>query len=113
MNIQIFGKRKCFDTKKAERYFSERRIKVQPIDLLRFGISKRELESVLAAVKDIDALIDWDLSSPQITLMKYMDDRNAKFEKLLDDPTLLKTPIVRNGMQATLGYQPDIWKTWQ
>ena len=113
MNIQIFGKRKCFDTKKAERYFSERRIKVQSIDLLRFGISSRELSSVLEAVKDIDTLIDWNAASPQVALMKYMDDRNAKLEKLLDDPSLLKTPIVRNGKQATVGYQPEIWKTWQ
>ena len=113
MNIQIFGKRKCFDTKKAERFFSERRIKVQSIDLLRFGISPRELESVLSGVKNVNALIDWDSTSPQIALMKYMDDSNAKMCKLLEDPSLLKTPIVRNGRQATVGYQPDIWKTWQ
>ena len=50
MNIQIFGKSKCFDTKKAERYFKERRIKVQNIDLLRYGMSNGEFESVLRAV---------------------------------------------------------------
>ena len=113
MNIQIFGKKKCFDTKKAERFFAERRIKVQSIDLIRYGISQRELESVLAAVKNIDELIDWSSDSPQVALMRYMDDRNAKLEKLLEDPTLLKTPIVRNGKFATVGYQPDVWKDWK
>ena len=86
---------------------------MQSIDLLRFGISPRELESVLSAVKSVDELIDWNSNSPQVALMKYMDDRNAKLEKLLDDPTLLKTPIVRNGKLATVGYHPEIWKTWE
>ena len=78
MNIQIFGKAKCFDTKKAERYFKERRIKFQSIDLNRYGMSGREFDSVLRAVGGIDNLIDWENKSPEITLMKYMEDRRAK-----------------------------------
>ena len=78
MNIQIFGKGKCFDTKKAERYFKERRIKYQYIDLLRYGMSGKEFDSVLRAVGGIDALIDWDSKSPEITLMKYMEYKRAK-----------------------------------
>lgn len=58
MNIQIFGKSKSFDTKKAERYFKERGIKFQSVDLPTKGLSKGELNSVLAAVGDIDKLID-------------------------------------------------------
>ena len=113
MNIQIFGKGKCFDTKKAERYFKERRIKYQYIDLLRYGMSGKEFDSVLRAVGGIDALIDWDSKSPEITLMKYMEDKRAKEDKVFDDPSLMKTPEVRNGKLATVGYQPEIWAKWE
>ena len=112
MNIQIFGKNKCFDTKKAERYFKERRIKYQYIDLNRYGMSGKEFDSVLRAVGGIDNLIDWESKSPDITLMKYMDDPRVKEDRVYDDPTLAKTPIVRDGKLATVGYQPDIWKNW-
>ena len=113
MNVQIFGKSKCFDTKKAERYFKERRIKYQFVDLPRFGLSGKEFDSVLRAVGGIDNLIDWDSKSQEVTLMRYMDDKRAKEDKVFDDPTLMKTPIVRNGKQATAGYHPEIWETWE
>lgn len=113
MNIQIFGKSKCFDTKKAERYFKERRIKYQSIDLIRFGMSGKEFDSVLRAVGGIDQLIDWNGKSQEITNMKYMDDVRAKEDRVFDDPALMKTPIVRNGKQATVGYCPEIWETWE
>ena len=113
MNIQIFGKGKCFDTKKAERYFKERRIKYQYVDLLRFGLSGKEFDSVLRAVGGIDNLIDWDSKSQEVTLMKYMEDKVAKEDKVFDDPSLMKTPIVRNGKQATVGYCPEVWAAWE
>ena len=113
MNIQIFGKRKCFDTKKAERYFKERRIKFQSIDLKRYGMSPKEFDSVLRAVGGIDNLIDWDLKCEAVTLMKYMDDKRAKEDKIFADPMLMKTPVVRNGKQATVGYCPEIWAAWE
>ena len=113
MNIQIFGKSKCFDTKKAERYFKERRIKYQSIDLIRFGMSGKEFDSVLRAVGGIDQLIDWNGKPQEITNMKYMDDVRAKEDKVFDDPALMKTPIVRNGKQATVGYCPEVWSTWE
>ena len=114
MNIQIFGKSKSFDTKKAERYFKERRIPFQSVDLIRFGLSGREFDSVLRAVSGIDNLIDWDSKSPaRITLMRYMDDPRAKEDKVFDNPSLMKAPIVRNGKQATVGYCPEIWETWK
>ena len=103
MNIQIFGKNKCFDTKKAQRYFKERRIKFQYVDIQRFGLSRGELTSVKNAVA---ALSD----APEVGYLAYDED---KLEKLLDCPELLKTPIVRNGKQATVGYCPDIWKNWE
>ena len=113
MNIQIFGKNKCFDTKKAERYFKERRIKFQSIDLKRYGMSGKEFDSVLRAVGGIDNLIDWEGKHPDITLMKYMDDRTAKEDKVFDNPELMKTPVVRNGKQATVGFAPEVWETWK
>ena len=113
MNIQIFGKNKCFDTKTAERYFKERRIKYQFIDIIRFGFSPKEFDSVLRAVAGVDNLIDWDNKSDQITLMRYMDDKRGKEDKIFDDPSLIKTPVVRNGKQATVGFCPDIWAQWE
>ena len=113
MNIQIFGKSKCFDTKKAERYFKERRIRYQSVDLLRFGLSGKEFDSVLRAVGGINNLIDWDSKAPEITLMRYMEDARAKEDKVFDNPALMKTPIVRNGKQATVGYRPDVWAAWE
>lgn len=113
MNIQIFGKSKCFDTKKAERYFKERRIPFQSVDLLRYGMSGGEFDSVLRAVGGVDELIDWSSKRPEIDLMRYMEDAAAKENKVFDDPQLMKTPVVRNGKQATVGYCPEIWETWK
>ena len=76
MNIQIFGTKKCNNTKKAERFFKERGIKFQFIDMKEKGMSKGEFNSV-------------------------------------ENPQVNKTPVVRNGKQSTLGYQPDVWKTWK
>jgi len=113
LNIQIFGKSKCFDTKKAERYFKERRIKYQFVDLPRFGLSGKEFDSVLRAVGGIDNLIDWESKSQDVTLMRHMDDPRAKEDKVFDEPGLMKTPIVRNGRSATVGFCPDVWATWK
>lgn len=110
MNIQIFGKSKCFDTKKAERYFKERRVKYQMIDLPRYGMSQRELESVRNAV-GLDALIDEKAKDSEI--LKYLAYDEDRFQKLFDDPSLIKTPIVRNGKKATVGFRPEIWKEWE
>ena len=113
MNIQVFGKSKCFDTKKAERYFKERRIKYQYVDLLRYGLSGKEFDAVLRGVGGIDNLIDWNGKSQEITVMQYMDDKRSKEDKVFDDPALMRTPIVRNGKLVTVGYCPDIWVTWE
>ena len=110
MNIQIFGKSKCFDTKKAERYFKERRVKFQAVDLVKYGISKGELLSVKNAV-GLDALVNWE--HPDAALLKYLAYEGDKLEKLLEDPRLLSTPIVRNGKAATVGFRPDVWKLWE
>ncbi|MBR6419502.1 MAG: ArsC family transcriptional regulator, partial [Oscillospiraceae bacterium] len=107
MNIQIFGKSKCFGTKKAERFFKERGVKFQAIDLPAKGMSRRELESVLRAVGDITLLIDE--KHKEAALVKYLLP-DAQFEKLLEIPALLRTPIVRNGQKATVGEAEAVWK---
>ena len=113
MNIQIFGKNKCFDTKKAERYFKERRIKYQMVDLIRYGLSGKEFDAVLRGVGGVDNLINWDGNNQEITNMKYMDDVRTKEDKVFNDPSLMRTPIVRNGKFVTVGYCPDIWNGWE
>lgn len=113
MNIQIFGTNKCFDTKKAQRYFKERNIKFQFIDLTQKGLSKGEYSSVKAAVGSMEALIDEKSKAYEKNFIKYLANKEAVEEKLLEDPALFKTPIVRNGKLATVGYCPDIWKTWE
>ena len=113
MNIQIFGKGKCFDTKKAERYFKERRVKYQFVDLIRYGLSGKEFDAVLRGVSGIDNLIDWNSKSQDVTNMKYMDDTRTKEDIVFDNPNLMRTPIVRNGKQVTVGYCPEIWATWE
>jgi len=112
MNIQIFGTKKCFDTKKAERYFKERNIKVQFIDLKEKGMSKGELTSVCQAVGGLEKLLDEKAKDQDaLALVKYIAEED-RLEKLLECQQVLKTPVVRNGRQATVGYQPEIWKTW-
>ena len=113
MNIQIFGTKKSFDSKKAERYFKERRIKYQYIDMKEKGLSKGELASVCQAVGGLDALVDPDCKDQQlVALVKYLAPEQ-RMEKVLENQQILRTPIVRNGRQATVGYQPDVWKGWE
>ena len=113
MNIQIFGKSKCFDTKKAQRYFLERRIRFQQIDLAQKGMSKGELESVRQAVGSYKELIDPKSKDYAKSCIAYVASEENLRDKLLAYPSLLRTPIVHNGRQATIGYCPDVWKTWE
>lgn len=112
MNIQIFGVKKCFDTKKAERYFKERNIKFQFVDLAEKGLSKGELQSVKAAV-GLNNLINSASKQYNKLNMDKIVSASVREEILLNNPGLYKTPIVRNGKLATVGYNPDIWKSWE
>ena len=112
MNIQIFGKSKCFDTKKAERYFKERNIRVQMIDMAEKGMSKGEFTNVKQAVGGVEALIDENCKDKDLlALLKHLSPEDRE-EKLLLNPQVIKTPVVRNGKKATVGYRPEIWKEW-
>ena len=113
MNIQIYGTKKCNDTKKAERFFKERGIKYQFIDMKEKGMSKGELTAVANANGGIDAMINPDAKGKDaLALIKYIAEED-KLEKLLETQQVIKTPVVRNGKQSTLGYQPDVWKKWE
>ena len=112
MNIQIFGTKKSSDTRKAERFFKERGIRFQFIDLNEKGLSKGEFQSVMQAVGGLSAMIDQNSKDKDLlALIQYIAEED-KAQKVLENQSVLKQPIVRNGRQATVGYQPDVWKTW-
>lgn len=113
MNIQIFGKTKCFETKKAERYFKERGINYQFVDLIKYGMSDGEFNNIRRAIGSFVPLVDENSKEYEKCFMKYLSDDEAKIEKLLENQGMFRTPIVRNGKQATIGYHPEIWKTWE
>ncbi len=110
MNVQIFGSAKSFDSKKAERYFKERNIKYQYIDMRKYVISRGELQSVKSAV-GLDRLIDQ--SNQDSVIIRYLSSEDDKFEKLYENQEWISLPIVRNGKAATVGYAPEVWKNWK
>ena len=113
MNIQIFGTKKSSDTRKAERFFKERGIKFQFVDLKEKAMSKGEFKSVLQAVGGLDAMIDQNCKDKDLlALIKYIAAED-KAQKALENQSVLKLPVVRNGKAATVGYQPEVWKTWK
>jgi len=111
MNIQIFGVKKCFDTRKAERYFKERKIKYQFVNLKLLGLSKGELQSVKAAL-GLKNLVNSQSKDYKRLNMDHIISPDGREEILFNNPSLYKTPIVRNGKQATVGYEPDVWASW-
>lgn len=112
MNIQIFGRKKCFDTKKAERYFKERNIKFQYIDIDLKGLSKGELSSVKRSIS-INELINGKSKEYRNLNLDKIRSLDMKEEILLNNPKLFNSPIVRNGNLATLGYKKEVWDKWE
>ncbi len=113
MNIQIFGTKKCNDTKKAERFFKERGIRYQFIDMREKGMSKGELTSVAQANGGLDNMSDQNAKDKDtLAIIKYIAEED-KLSKILENQHVIKTPIVRNGKLSTLGYQPEAWKEWE
>jgi len=109
--IQIFGTEKCKITRAAQRFFAERRVKVQFINLREKGLSKGELTSVARAVGGMKALLATD--SPRIKErgLQYMAPDEARLAELfLEDAMLLRTPIVRDGTAAAVGAAETTWK---
>jgi len=113
MNIQIFGTTKCFETKKAQRYFKEHGTKFQFIDLKEKGLSKGEFQSVKQAVGGVEAMLDPNCKDKDaLALIRYIAEED-KEEKVLENQQVLMTPVVRNGKLATVGFRPEIWKGWE
>ena len=113
MNIQIFGTKKCNDTKKAERYFKERGINYQFVDMKEKGMSKGEFTSVAEKNGGVDNMLNPDAKDKDaLALIKNIADED-KLTTILSNQQVIKTPIVRNGKQSTLGYQPEVWKAWE
>ena len=113
MNIQIFGTKKSADTRKAERFFKERGMKFQFIDLKEKGLSKGEFNSVLQAVGSLDALIDINCKDKDLLALVTYLAPEQRLEKVLENQTMILQPIVRNGRQAMVGYVPEVWKNWK
>ena len=111
MNIQIYAGKKNFDTQKAERYFKERKIAYQLVDLHKKNLSRGELQTLAKAV-GLEALIDTAAPEYKTLNMAYHGVSPMAEEMLLTHARLLRTPIVRNGRQATVGFHPEIWHTW-
>lgn len=113
MNIQIFGTKKCNETKKAQRFFKERGIKFQFIDIKEKGMSKGEFNSVAQINGGLENMINWQGKDQNIlALIKYLAEED-KLTKVLENPQVIKTPVVRNGKKSTLGYCPEVWKEWK
>ena len=113
MNVQIFGTKKCADSRKAERFFKERGIRFQAIDLAGKGMSAGEVRGVAARVGGAEALIDREGKRYLDRGLKYAAPTGPRIEQMLvDDPLLLRTPIVRDGGRATVGYRPEVWQSW-
>ncbi|MBQ4361903.1 MAG: arsenate reductase family protein [Lachnospiraceae bacterium] len=113
MNIQIFGTKKSADTRKAERFFKERRIKYQFVNMKEKELSKGEFRSVMQAVGGLEKMIDPDCRDKDLlALVTYLAE-DQKADKVFENQILLKQPVVRNGKKATVGYQPDVWKNWE
>ena len=112
MNIQIFMGKKNFDCQKAERWFKERGIRYQAVDLAKKGISPRELDSVLDQV-GLLAAIDTQSKKYAESALRFMSDPKMIRAQLREQPALRRTPIVRNGRKATVGYCPETWAEWE
>ncbi|MFO7810445.1 MAG: ArsC family transcriptional regulator [Candidatus Delongbacteria bacterium] len=109
MNIQIFGRKKSNQTKKAQRFFSDRGIKFHFVDLDQKIISKGELDNIMSALKEKEELLNKD---SKLYRSKFLYLQFDLFEELLSNQEMISIPIVRNGNKATVGYCPDTWKLW-
>ncbi|MFI3168633.1 MAG: ArsC/Spx/MgsR family protein [Faecalibacterium sp.] len=112
MNIQIFGASKSFDVKKAERWFKERGIKFQMINLKEKEMSRGEFDNVKRALGGYEKMIDHSAKDKNTLALLECLIEYQREDKLFENQQLLKLPIVRNGKQATVGYQPEVWANW-
>ena len=111
MNIQIYVSKKNPDVLKAERFFKERRIPYQLMDLKKHKLGQKELDTFIRAV-GAQALVDREGKKALERPVAHMSDERYIAAALLDDPSALRTPIVRNGAKVTVGADEETWKQW-
>lgn len=109
--IQMYVSKKNFDVQKAERFFKERRVQIQVMDLKKHKLGEREVQT-MARAGGLSALIDRDDKKVKEHPACYYDRDSLLLPAVLETPWLLKSPILRNGAQVTMGYQPDVWEQW-
>ena len=112
MSIQIYSGKKNFDTQKAERYFKERRIPFQALDLKKHKLGEREIRLMLSSIGR-DELIDREDKKVKEHPACYYDRESLLIPAIQEAPWLLRSPIVRNGSRVTVGYQPEVWDSWK
>ena len=112
MNIQVYYGKKNFDVQKAERYFKERRITYQAVDLKKHRLGEREIRLMISVI-GMDNLLDREDSRVREHPACYFDRAELLIPAIQEAPWLLRTPIVRNGNSVTVGYQPEKWSTWK
>jgi arsenate reductase len=113
LTVKLFGTKKCPHTRAAERFFKERGVAMHAVDLANKGMSAGELRNVAARAGGMDALIDREGKRYVDKGLKYAAPTGPRIETMLvDDPLLLRTPIVRSGARATVGFAPDVWQSW-
>ena len=112
MNIQIYCGKKNFDAQKAERYFKERRIPFQALDLKKHKLGEREIRMMISAI-GIEKLIDREDKKVKEHPACYYDREDLLIPAIQENPWLIRVPIVRNGNKMTIGYQPDVWAQWE
>lgn len=112
MNIQIYAAKKNPDVLKAERFFKERRIPYQMMDLKKHKLGRRELELFARAAGGAQALVDRSGQKALERPVAHMSSDSLILDALMDDPSALVSLIVRNGSKATVGAQEAVWKEW-
>ena len=111
-NIQIYYVKRSFDVQKAERFFKERRIPFQSVDMKRHAPGRREVELFARAAGGIAQLLDRTSQKVLSHPAAYMRDESAIADEIMADPSLIKAPIVRNGQKVTIGVHEDVWSAW-
>ena len=111
-NIQIYYIKRSFDVQKAERFFKERRVPFQAVDMHRHAPGRREMELFARAAGGVSALLDKESTKVRSHPAAYMHDESAVLEEIMEDPSLMRAPIVRNGQKVTIGVDEAVWAQW-
>jgi len=113
MNVMIYSLKKNFDVQKAERWFKERRIQTTNVDLAKHRLGAKELQLFARAAGSCKNLVSQDAKGPRADYVRQLSIEDIIFDELLANPSLIRTPIVRNGNKVSFGFTPEIWESWE